>query len=89
MQANTSIPLEPAVMRLLLAGDDPVLGILREQFHHAKLLSREFTGVGFLHEFCSAGCYPAITRKPQIFLRQCGGCHPVSPTWCWIPTPGI
>jgi hypothetical protein len=34
-------------MRLLLAGDDPVLAILREQFHAAEIFSRELTGVGF------------------------------------------
>jgi hypothetical protein len=41
--------LERAVLTRLLAGDHPVLIVLREQAARAKVARREFTGVGF---FC-------------------------------------
>ena len=41
--------LEEAVMEMLLAGENPILEGLREQFANAKFEDRELTGVGF---FC-------------------------------------
>jgi hypothetical protein len=43
----TLTPLEDAVMRLLLAGDDPTRVTLRRQLEVATVVSRELTGVGF------------------------------------------
>jgi hypothetical protein len=43
--------LERRVLEMLLAGDHPVLGILRAQFPRAKVVQREFTGVGFSTHF--------------------------------------
>ena len=44
-------PLESAVLKHLLAGDDPVLAAIREQLDSAIILSREETGVGFYLNF--------------------------------------
>ncbi len=43
--------LESKVLELLLAGEDPVLAVLREQIASARIQSREFTGVGFYLDF--------------------------------------
>jgi hypothetical protein len=45
------IPLEQAVMRMLLDGDDPVLRALSEQFSLASVKSRRLTGAGFYLDF--------------------------------------
>ena len=39
--------LEIKAMEMLLAGDDPVLDDLRNQYLNSKVKSREFTGEGF------------------------------------------
>ena len=38
---------ERTILDFLLAGDDPTLAALRDQFKAAVIISREFTGVGF------------------------------------------
>jgi hypothetical protein len=43
--------LEMEVMRMLLAGDHPVLAVLRQQLEVATVREREFTGVGFFTYF--------------------------------------
>ena len=68
MQSNTWTPLEMAVMRLLLTGDDPVLAILCEQFHHAQLLSREYTGVGFYTHFAVPVDMQRLPGTPSFFF---------------------
>jgi hypothetical protein len=68
MQSNTWTPLEMAVMSFLLAGADPVLAILREQFHHAELLSREFTGVGFYTNFTVPVDMQRLPGTPSFFF---------------------
>ena len=40
-------PLEVKVFELLLAGDDPVLNELNQQFQSARIRSRRCTGVGY------------------------------------------
>lgn len=42
--------LEVAVLLKLLAGDHPVLRVLRTQVERASVKSREFTGAGFMIE---------------------------------------
>ena len=44
-------PLERLAMDMLLAGDDPTLKILREQFRVTAVLDRKLTGVGFFVTF--------------------------------------
>src|SRR5262245_18054846 len=58
---NNINPLERAVMQAFLAGDDPVLSILRAQFERAKATNKEFTGVGFYTTFTAA---PETSRIP-------------------------
>ena len=43
--------LERDVMELLLAGDDPILNVLREQYRLAEVVKREETGAGFYVHF--------------------------------------
>jgi hypothetical protein len=43
--------LEQTVLQLLLAGDDPILALLRAQLDAATITSREMTGVGFFTNF--------------------------------------
>lgn len=45
------IPLEDAVLRMLLAGKHPTLAQLRRQFDAATVTSREQTGAGFFTHF--------------------------------------
>ena len=42
---------EQAVLEKLLAGDHPVLAVLRAQAQAARLASREYTGAGFFLSF--------------------------------------
>jgi hypothetical protein len=43
--------LEQTALSMLLAGDDPMLDLLRTQFSIATIVSREMTGVGFFTNF--------------------------------------
>jgi hypothetical protein len=49
MTALTS--LEDQVIRMLLAGDDEALAVLRQQIDHAEVSSRRMTGAGFYTDF--------------------------------------
>jgi hypothetical protein len=53
-------PLEKAVIRFLLVGEDSTLDILRTQLEHASVASREFTGVGFFTHLLVDPEAPAI-----------------------------
>jgi hypothetical protein len=48
---NILTPLENQVMGALLAGEDEVLSILRQQLKQATISSRKMTGVGFFTKF--------------------------------------
>ena len=51
---DDSIPLselERTVVEMLLAGDQPILAVLRAQFDRANVAQREFSGVGFFTHF--------------------------------------
>jgi len=61
--------LEQRVMEMLLAGDDPVLRILRQQFHSANVVARELSGVGFFTKFSVP---PAIQRVKERKLSHLG-----------------
>jgi hypothetical protein len=43
--------LEKEIMDLLLHGDHPTLEVLRQQYISARVISREFSGVGFFTNF--------------------------------------
>jgi hypothetical protein len=54
---------ERAVMSGLLAGDDPLLKTLREQYAAASVRDREITTTGFVTRFEVPSTAPAIDRK--------------------------
>ncbi|NUQ35661.1 MAG: hypothetical protein HUU29_12065 [Planctomycetaceae bacterium] len=55
--------LERAVMDALLDGDHPVLGILRQQYAEAKVVSRELSGVGFFTNFTVPESVPRLKEE--------------------------
>lgn len=56
--------LEQAVLNKLLSGEQPILTGLRVQAKKARLVSREFTGVGF---FCS---FEVPADVPNLATRE-------------------
>ena len=54
---------EKQIMRALLAGDDPLLVALREQYGVATVRDRERTASGFVTRFEVPASAPAIERK--------------------------
>ena len=54
---------ERAVMAALLAGDDPLLKTLREQYAAASVRGREMTATGFVTRFEVPPTVAAIDRK--------------------------
>jgi len=55
--------LERAILELTLAGDDPVLRILRDQLSAATITSREMTGAGFYTGFAVPDQIERVPRK--------------------------
>jgi hypothetical protein len=64
---------EYAVMSKLLAGDDPVLACLREQYKNAHIEKREFTGVGFFTDFSFKNLVPNIENKKNFHIGDVAG----------------
>ncbi len=60
-------------MEFLLAGDDPELGILRDQFALATVSERENTAVGFFTTFQIPGDLPRLERKSRIVVGDVYG----------------
>lgn len=58
--------LEAAVLDLLLAGDDPWLGVLREQRRLLRVVDREHTGVGFFTSFDMHADAPRLDGRPSL-----------------------
>ena len=54
---------ERAVMTGLLAGDDPLLETLRQQYESATVRDREVTATGFVTRFDVPASVPPIARK--------------------------
>lgn len=65
---DTFIQLERAVMEMLLAGEHPVLRLLRAQFEHARVVRREFTGVGFFTHFEIPEDFPRVPGRASFEL---------------------
>jgi len=65
---NGLTELERRVTEMLLAGDHPVLALLRVQFHHAKVVQREFTGVGFYTHFEIPSNVPRVPGRRSFEL---------------------
>ena len=67
------MPLENQVIEFLLAGEDEVLSILRQQLKQATVSSRKMTGVGFYTKFSiPAGC-PRISGNSSFKLGDVNG----------------
>lgn len=65
--------LERAVLEKLLAGDHPVLTVLRAQLDSAEVSSRELTGVGFFtHLKVDRSVERAPTPRPRIQVLYVG-----------------
>src|SRR5437899_1103981 len=58
--------LEDDVLTMLLKGDDPVLGILREQAQVATKGQRKFTAVGFFTSLHLPQAAPRLEGNPSI-----------------------
>ncbi len=55
--------LEQKLMDLLLQGDHPTLAVLRQQYSSAKVIRREFSGVGFFTTFKVPENIPKVTPE--------------------------
>jgi hypothetical protein len=64
---------EYAVMSKLLAGDDPVLECLREQYKNAHAEKREFTGHGFFTDFSFKNPVPIIENEKSFQIDDIAG----------------
>ncbi len=60
-------------MKFLLAGDDPELRILRDQYALATVSEREYTGVGFFTKFRVPNRVPRLERKDRIVVGDVYG----------------
>jgi hypothetical protein len=54
---------ETQVMTALLAGDDPLLAMLRDQYAAASVRGRELTATGFVTRFDVPATVPPVERK--------------------------
>jgi hypothetical protein len=54
---------EHKLMELLLQGDHPTLAVLRQQYSSAKVIRREFSGVGFFTTFEVSENSPKVTPE--------------------------
>jgi len=63
MMEVTQEDLEQKLMELLLQGDHPILAVLRQQYSSAKVVHREFTGVGFFTTFEVPENIPTVTPE--------------------------
>lgn len=61
-------PLERRVMEMIVAGDDPTLDILREQFQAAHCTDRTLTGVGFFTRFSVPPTIPRVQGRKLSYL---------------------
>lgn len=67
---DSHVALEQAVMDLLLAGDDPVLDALRDQYRLSRIGKRLFSGVGFVTDFVVPRDVAAVNAQSLFFLSD-------------------
>jgi hypothetical protein len=60
--------LENEIMRMLLAGEHPLIEILRNQFASCTVAKREFSGVGFFTTFVVAENAPRLPNKDSFYF---------------------
>jgi hypothetical protein len=68
--SNQLTNLEQAVLEMMLAGDNPQLRILREQFSNASVLKREFTGSGFFTDLKIPAAVPRLQCKQRVTITD-------------------
>lgn len=73
MENNVFTLLEKDVMKLILAGDDPVLETLRQQFSSSTVESRENTVVGMYLNFNVPKDVKAVHEIPGVKSKFCFG----------------
>lgn len=64
--------LEKKVMEMLLAGDDPVLEALRNQYSNSTVESRNFTGAGFYSHFKVKKGIPPVADEKNYYIGDIG-----------------
>jgi hypothetical protein len=62
--------LEHAALNMLLAGGEPVLGVLRQQLVSANVARREVTGVGFFTHFHLSSNAPLIEQSRRFTIAD-------------------
>lgn len=65
-------PLERRVMDMMLAGDHPVLNLLKRQLGSSHVLERTYTGVGFFTKFYVPPEMPRIKAGRVVIDDVCG-----------------
>lgn len=62
-------PIERDAIQMLLAGEHPILEILRQQFDQSTGAQRKFTGVGFFTDLVVDDDLPTV-RKSRIVISD-------------------
>jgi len=70
---STLTSFEDQVMRMLLAGDDDALAVLRQQMEQAQVSSRKLTGAGFYTEFSIPSEVARLVGRPSFKLGDVNG----------------
>jgi len=65
--------LSEKVIERLLAGDDEVLAVLREQARNSRVASNKETGVGFYTEFVVPSEIPRVPGRPTFRFGDVNG----------------
>jgi hypothetical protein len=65
--------LEQQVIRMLLAGEDDALAILRQQVDHADVSSRKLTGAGFYTEYSIPSEVARLVGRASFKLGDVNG----------------
>jgi hypothetical protein len=74
---KTLTKLETRVLAKFLAGNTPILGLLREQAQSLQVVSREFSGAGFFTNLFVSDDKPRIPGRPRFVLTAVAGDTPV------------
>ena len=66
MNQDNLTRLEEEVLELILEGDDPTLGTLREQLAVCRVQDREMTGVGFFTTLAIPASAPRLDNNVEL-----------------------
>jgi hypothetical protein len=70
MSSTRLTRLEQDVLDMLLAGDEPVLNVLRTQLLSSRIKSRTWTGGGFFTDFEVPESAPRVSQKMNFELED-------------------